>query len=336
MRAEPELSCPLRGRSWRDGELVDAAVTLDELRDVAHDSSQLLWLDLVAPSAHDMEVVAQHLGLGPTLVEDVLAPLERPKVIRSADHLFFMTYAAWLRPADAADGHGRLRTSKVSGVVLPHGLLTIRGDEELDIDDVVRRWEHNPDLLAKGPGALLHGLLDTIVDGHFETIQQLDDAIEGLEGELFENRGADGAFVRAVYGLRKDLVELRRIVLPMREVVNGVLRHRTQDDGLLSRWYDDLYDHVLRAAEWTESLRDMVTTVFETNLSLQDTRLNQVMRKLAAWAAIIAVPTAVTGWFGQNVPYPGFSQPLGLWLSVGLIVGISGVLWTAFRRRGWL
>ena len=95
-------------------------------------------------------------------------------------------------------------------------------------------------------------------------------------------------------------------------------------------------EHVLRVAEWTESLRDLVTSLFETNLSLQDMRLNEVMRKLAAWAAIIAVPTAVTGWFGQNIPYPGYTTRSGLWLSIALIVIACSALYVAFRRRGWL
>ena len=94
--------------------------------------------------------------------------------------------------------------------------------------------------------------------------------------------------------LRKDLVALRRVVLPMREVVSGLMRHR-ESEGTMRAWYDDLYDHVLRASEWTESLRDMVASIFETNLSLQDSRLNTIMKKLAGWAAIIAVPTAITG-----------------------------------------
>ena len=94
----------------------------------------------------------------------------------------------------------------------------------------------------------------------------------------------------------------------MREVVSAVLRHRTElhkDGNELDGWFSDLYDHAIRAAEWSESLRDMLTSIFETSLSLQDARLNTVMKKLTAWAAIIAIPTAVTGWFGQNVPYPG-------------------------------
>ena len=110
--------------------------------------------------------------------------------------------------------------------------------------------------------------------------------------------------------MRRDLVDLRRVVLPMREVINAVLRHRKDIHAAseLDPWYDDLYDHVLRVSEWTESLRDLISAIFETNLSLQDARLNNVMKKLTAWAAIIAVPTAVTGYFGQNVPsrvHPG-------------------------------
>ena len=100
-------------------------------------------------------------------------------------------------------------------------------------------------------------------------------------------------------------------MLPMRDVVNWVLRHRGElhrGRHDLEGFYDDLNDHVLRASEWTESLRDMITTIFETNLSLQDAPLNTVMKKLTGWAAIIAVPTAVTGWFGQNVAYPGFDS----------------------------
>ena len=90
------------------------------------------------------------------------------------------------------------------------------------------------------------------------------------------------------------------------------------------------------ASEWTESLRDMVTTVFETNLSLQDARLNTVMKKLTGWAAIIAVPTAVTGWFGQNIPYPGFAKSSGLWASAIVIVVLAGTLYIMFKRRNWL
>ena len=180
---------------------------------------------------------------------------------------------------------------------------------------------------------MLHEILDVVVDEQFDTIQQLDDAIESLEDGLFDDTGDNRTIQRNTYRLRKELVELRRIVLPMREVVNTIRRSDiTERDG----WYDDLYDNVIRAAEWTESLRDMITTVFETNLSLQDARLNIVVKKLTGWAAIIAVPTLVTGWYGQNVPYPGFSEVSGVVTSALLSVLTSVVLFVMFKRRGWI
>ena len=116
----------------------------------------------------------------------------------------------------------------------------------------------------------------------------------------------------------------------MRRSVEGT------DTTELTNWYYDLYDHVIRASEWTDSLRDMVTTVFETNLSLQDARLNTIMKKLTGWAAIIAVPTLVTGWYGQNVPYPGFNEPSGVVTSGLLSVLASVALYVGFKRRNWI
>ena len=151
-------------------------------------------------------------------------------------------------------------------------------------------------------------------------MQDLDDAIEDLESDLFSPHSHSTEFQRAAYDVRTKLVTLRRVVLPMREVVNVVWRHHGNAVRDLGPFYADLSDHILRVTEWTESLRDMVTTVFETHLSLQDQRLNNVMKKLAGWAAVISVPTLVTGWFGINVPYPGAERPSGLVAATALVI----------------
>lgn len=176
------------------------------------------------------------------------------------------------------------------------------------------------------------------MDGHFQAVQQLDDAIEELEELLFaEDPGEIRQVQRDAYELRKSLVGLRRVVLPMREVINTLMRPGTGvvTDRLMP-YYQDIYDHVLRAAEWTESLRDMVASVMETNLSIQSNRMNLIMKKVTSWAAIIAVPTAITGYYGQNLPYPGFSDQAGLISSSVLIVGITLLLYVLFRRNDWL
>ena len=123
----------------------------------------------------------------------------------------------------------------------------------------------------------------------------------------------------------------------MREIVNPLVRRDAQViGGEMLAYFQDIYDHVMRAADWTDSLRDLVTTLLETNLTIQGNRMNMVMKKVTSWAAIIAVPTAITGWFGQNVPYVGFSQEIGVWLSGGSIVVVSAVLYWAFKRNDWL
>ncbi|MFJ2733778.1 MULTISPECIES: magnesium transporter CorA family protein [unclassified Streptomyces] len=145
------------------------------------------------------------------------------------------------------------------------------------------------------------------------------------------------AVQRRVFALRKSLVQLRRVMLPMREVVNGLMRpglHLITDP--LVPYYQDVYDHVLRATEWTESLRDLVASVMETNLSVQANRMNLIMKKVTSWAAIIAVPTVITGYYGQNLPYPGFGRQSGFITSSAVIVVLSAVLYLTFKRKDWL
>jgi magnesium transporter len=137
--------------------------------------------------------------------------------------------------------------------------------------------------------------------------------------------------------MRQALVRFHRLVVPMREAVSGLMRreHSTVAEDLYP-YYQDVYDHVLRVSESTEALRDLVSTIVETNLTLRDYRLNQIMKKVTSWAAIIAVPTLITGWYGMNLPYPGLNQTWGVIVAAVLVVVCSGGLYLSFRKRDWL
>lgn len=347
----------IRSRLWRDGVLAGEDFPFADLSDHLDEEGSLVWVDICDPDSPQLRELAEELSLDPLSLEDALAREGRAKATRFATYTFVTTYATTLRSrskgspdsdvmgdspradgSDAARELPELVVTRVSAFVLKRGVVTIRHGDHFDINDVVKRWDENADLLKFGVGALVYGLLDCIVDGHFDAVQAMDDSIESLEDGLFDDRAISREVQRRTYQIRKDLVDLRRVVLPMREVINSVLRHRRDlnSPAELDPWYDDLYDHVLRASEWTESLRDMITTIFETNLSLQDARLNTVMKKLTSWAAIIAVPTAVTGYFGQNVPYPGYERQWGFVLSTLVIVALAGGLYAGFRRRDWL
>lgn len=326
----------VRTLQWSDGVLTSQDFPLGAVAGHLKEPGALMWVDLCNPDAAQLTELAGQLGLDQRALKDVDG--QRTKATRYATHTFLNIYATGLAPVIPGDIDSRLLTARISIFVLPSALVTVRREDDplkpvLDLDEVIRRWDDNSDLLRKGSPALLHELLDVVVEGHFDTIQSLDDAIESLEDGLFDDTGSNKTIQRNTYRLRKELVELRRIVLPMREVVNTLRRSDTDErDG----WYDDLYDNVIRAAEWTESLRDMITAVFETNLSLQDARLNIVVKKLTGWAAIIAMPTLVTGWFGQNIPYPGYSEPSGVVISALLSVLTSLVLYIMFKRRDWI
>jgi magnesium transporter len=324
----------IRTRVWRNGTLEAEGFPFDEVSDFLADPECLVWADILRPDEETLCRLAEELSLDQHAVEDAFGENERPKATRYATHLFLTTNVVECSPTD-----GEITTGRVSAFSTKHAFVTVRLDESLDLDAVIRRWDENSDLIKFGPRALLHGLLDEIVDGYFDAVQSLDDSIENIEDILFAEDAQSAKEVsRTTFRLRRSLVEARRAILPMREVVNTVMRRATDDEDRseLGPYYADLYDHVLRAAEWTESLRDMVTSIFETNMSLSDTRMNMIMKQLTAWAAIIAVPTAVTGYFGQNVPYPGFGEHAGFWFSTLSIVLIAVALYGVFKRKDWL
>ncbi|MBX7452133.1 magnesium transporter CorA family protein [Mycolicibacterium sp. 3033] len=328
----------VRGRIWRHGEPQDD-FDFSAISDCLSGDDTLVWCDIYDPDHAILKDLAAELHLNSWAVEDALAESERTKAVVYRTHTFFTVYAVTMTAPSAQDGppSSLLEVHRISGFVLPRGLITVRLSPHIDIDEVSRRFDELGGQ-EYGVGSLVHGLLDVVVDGHFAAVQALDDAIEGLEDDLFADTAPPKGLQRRTFQLRKDLVALRRVVLPMREVVSAI-QHRRLDAKTapeLDAVYADLYDHVLRASEWTESLRDMVTTVFETNLSLQDARLNAVMKKLTGWAAIIAVPTAITGFYGQNVDYPGIQTVAGFVTSTALIVVMVVVLYVAFKHRDWL
>ncbi len=331
----PATSAAIHARTWIDSEPVDTDLEPATIRHALEDPSTLCWIDLVAPSPDQLGHLADELGLDPTTVEDALAPHERPKLTEIDGRLFFVVYATDMESRAEDREAGRLQTSRVSGFLLDHGLVTVRLDEDIDIPRIMANADR--ELAARSSddvGVLVHVLFDYIVDGHFETIQLIDGDLEDLEDELFAEGGPGPEFSAKAYAVRKDLAKLRRYVLPMREVVLGLIRHEFADRP--DPWFQDLMDHVLRASEWTDSLRDVIQNLVETHLQLQDSRLNTVMKKLAAWAAIIAVPTLVTGWFGQNVPFPGEGNATGFIASIVLVVGLSASVYVVMKRKDWL
>lgn len=321
-----------RTRCYRDGALIDENFPLAEVSEHLELPDTVVWVDLVTPDGDDLALLADELGLHELAVEDAIKLRQRPKLDRYPDHLFLSAYAIGFDP-DTAE----VATDEIAAFITDRALVTVHKEGGFDLDAVVSRWDSSPDLAKNGVAFLLHGLLDHLVDGYFEAVESLDGEIEDLQNQLFVPTANQEGLQRRSFALRKSLVQLRRVILPMREVVNTLLRrdlHLMADE--MGPYFQDVYDHVLRAMEWTESLRDLATSILEANLALQGNRLNVITKKVTGYAAIIAVPTAITGFYGQNVPYPGFSQLSGFYFSAALIVGLSTLLYFLFKRNDWI
>jgi magnesium transporter len=316
-----------RTRLYRNGELVDRDFPVADVAGRLEDHSAVVWFDLCAPSDDEIGLLRDELGLHALAIEDAFSERQRPKVDRYPTHLFLSVYAV------RYDQH-EIKACEVDVFVTRNALVTVRESEDYALEGLERRWDSAPQLASSGVGFLLHGLLDDVADSHYAAAQALDDDIEALEDRIYEEKPHVG---RRALQLRRALVQLRRVALPMREVL-GSLLHRDHDlvDDVMMPYYLDVKDHALSTAELTESMRELITNLREAEVAVQGNRLNSIMKKVTSWAAIIAVPTAISGYYGMNVPYPGFEQRWGVWVSTLGIFGLSYVLYLMFKRRDWL
>jgi magnesium transporter len=322
----------VRTRCYLDGRLHAEGFPIADVSEHVAKEGHVAWFDIRAPDREDLETIQSELGLHDLAVEDVLHPGQRPKLDHYPHHLFIVVYSL-----DLDLQTGTLIGHEAGLFVTRNALVTVREDDGFDIDQVLAQWDDTPQLAKSGVPFLLHGVLDYAVDTHFNAVQALDGEIDRLEDQLFNDVVTDATLQRRNYELRKSLVTLRRLVLPMREVVNTLMRRDLEVvDPAMTPYFQDVYDHVLRVSEWTDSLRDMLANILETRLTVRSNRLNVITKKVTSWAAIIAIPTAVTGYFGQNLPYPGFQQEWGFWLSTLVIVIGSVILYVTFKVKDWL
>jgi magnesium transporter len=319
-------------RVYRKGVLEAEGFPVADVSEYLEDSDTVVWVDFCGPSAEQLHELAAELGLHELAVEDALGPHQRPKLDHYSTHMFLSCHAVRVR-ADRGD----LEVTEIDAFVHQRWLVTVRKDHGFSLEPVLARWDRSPELTASGTSFLLYGILDVVVDGFFDTVQDFDEFYDQISEGIFADEPLNAADQRHWFEMRRALVKFHRLVVPMREAVSGLMRreHGAVTDELYP-YYQDVYDHILRVSESTDALRDLVSTIVETNISLRDYRQNQVMKKVTSWAAIIAVPTLITGYYGMNVPYPGFGQTSGVFVSAALIVILSAALYTLFRRKDWL
>ena len=319
-------------RVYRKGVLEAKDFPVADVSEYLEDPDTLVWVDFCKPTKEQLDELAAELGLHELAVEDALGPHQRPKLDHYDTHLFLSCQAVRVNSEEPG-----LEEIEIDAFVNKRWLITVRKDPGFSIEPVLSRWDRSPHLAEHGVSFLLYGLLDVVIDGYFETVQQFDEFYDQISEGIFSEQPLDPAQQRAWFEMRRALVRFHRLVVPMREAVSSLMRReQSAVSEEMYPYYQDVYDHILRVSESSDALRDLVSTIVETNLSLRDYRQNQIVKKVTSWAAIIAVPTLITGYYGMNVPYPGSGQTWGVVFSSALVVVVSGALYLLFRFRDWL
>jgi len=324
----------VRNRVYRDGKVVAQDVPLEQLAEFRSDESASIWVDLLEPSSQVLsrylQAVADDVELRPYMLDRLLSARGRPRVLRFADHKVVHAKSASFDLATR-----RLTTTDVVVIVFHRWLVTLRSGPGFRVEGILEEWDDNADLAHEGVAFLLHGVLSELIDGYLDVLDDLDEQINDVEDDLLDGSGPGRSIQVQTFELRRAVAALSRIALPMTEVL-AVLTRGGAGDTATAPLLQDVYQHAIRSAERIDGLRDSIESILSTSLAMQGNSLNEIMKKLTAWAAIIAIPTGVTGYFGQNVPFPGFGQALGFWFSAALLVSLAVGLYVMFRRRNWL
>ena len=319
-------------RVYRNGVMERENFPFAEVSDYLEQPDTVVWVDFCDPSKEQLDALAGELGLHELAVEDALGPHQRPKVDHYESHQFLSCHAV-----KVDTDRGVFKAFEIDAFIEARWIVTVRKDDAFSMDAVLARWDRSPGLCARGVSFLLYGLLDVVVDDYFDAVQAFDEYYDEVSEGIFAEHALDAAHQRHWFEMRRALVQFHRLVVPLREVISTLMRRENSaisED--LYPYFQDIYDHILRVSESTDSLRDLVGTIVETNLSLRDYHQNQIVKKVSSWAAIIAVPALITGYYGMNVPYPGFARHSGFVSSTALIIIISGALYAVFRQQDWL
>lgn len=291
---------------------------------------EFAWIGLNEPNEGELRLLQDRFGLHPLAVEDALHARQMPKVDVYGDHLFVVARTAHLQGEEIGYGETDIFVGANHVITVRHG--SARAHHELR-----HQLEAAPGHLIHGVDYVVHAVLDFIVDGYFPIIDAIEDEVL-----VMERRALDAFLSREeiarIFNLRRELMRFRRTLGPMEEVASRLEHHDMLCiDAEVRPYFRDLRDHVRRSASMADALREVLTSVFEASTLLEQQRQGAITRRLAAWAAILAVPTAIAGIYGMNFDVmPELSWRYGYFIVVGLIAVVCIFLYTGFRRGKWL
>ena len=314
-------------RAYREGTPVEGTTEPEAISDRLEEGC-LVWVDVAEPTEEDIEICRVEFGLHPESMQDLRERNQRTKVDQYGDYFQVVAYGL-------SGGVAGIVSHEVHIYAGRRYLLTFRFEPAFDVRRAVHRWELTPTLDDFGGAALLHVLLDEIVDTYFPVVEDFDDAAEALEERVFADDVETG-LQEDLFRLKKKLVEFRRHVVPLRDVLDFLEEDLTIIPNEAKPYFRDVYDNVYRAMEFVDNQRETLSAALSAYQASVANQMNVVMKKLTAWAGILLVPTLIAGIYGMNFEHmPELSWWFGYPAALGLMLVVCSLMYRGFKKRGW-
>jgi magnesium transporter len=314
---------------YQDGQKL-ADIEIANISDWLIKPGCFIWVALRDASQLELKQMQEEFELHPLAIEDAAQGHQRPKIEEYGDIVFVVMQLLEMH-------QGEVRVGEVAVFVGPNFVLSVRNGSQQNFLGVRERCEREPELLKQGAGFVAYALMDTVVDSYFPLVDALEADLEEVEAQIFE-RGFARWNIERLYALKHRSSMLRHAVVPLLEVVGKLHGGRVPAVCTASQeYFRDVHDHLARINGAIDAIRDTIATAIQVNLSLVTIEESEVTKRLAAWAAIFAVSTALAGIWGMNFEVmPELKWQYGYPMALGVIASIVGFLYWRFRRRGWL
>ena len=320
---------------YEDGERRAGELDLNEAYDAGRNGNgegRFVWIGLKEPSAEEFDSVAREFHLHELAVEDAIKAHQRPKIELYEETLFLV-----LKTARYHDDTETVEIGEILVFVGDGFIVTVRHGSASELHDVRLETEKRPDLLRCGPGAILHAIIDRVVDDYEPVLAGIEDDIEELEEEVFSTRRTNPT--ERIYKLKREVLEMHRATAPLIDPLQKLSRAHFGEivHDRIREYFRDVLDHVLRANETVDGFREMLNGILDANAAQVGVRQNDDMRKISAWVAIAAVPTAISAIYGMNFKFmPELNWRFGYPAVILVMAAICVWLYHRFKQAGWL
>ena len=316
---------------YENGQRRGGALPLAKAYEAGRDEGKFVWIGLHQPSPEEFDSVAREFNLHELAVEDAIHAHQRPKLEAYGDSLFVV-----LKTARYDDAREEVDFGEILLFIGEGFIVSVRHGEATALAHVREQVEQRDDLMRCGTGAVLHAIVDRVVDDYAPVIDGLDDDIHEVEGTVF-SPGRENPAAR-IYMLSREVIEFHRATAPLVEPLDRLAGGRLElvhED--MCSYFRDVHDHLLRVVETVQGQRELLTSVLQANLTQVSVRQNDDMRRISAWVAIVAVPTMIAGIYGMNFEHmPELAWTYGYPGVLGLIAVVCTSLYVYLRRAGWL